>query len=147
MFSFSGPTMFQHRNSGGGRGWKFLPSWIKLLRNSYWKLLWPEPGVSRSPTNDSNCAPGIQECAHWQMHLWRETRGFSTILMWNTPKCMEIIDFFFFLSFFLGLHPQHMEIRRLGVESELQLPAYITATARSELRLWPTPQLTTTPDP
>ena len=30
--------------------------------------------------------------------------------------------------FFLGLHLQHMEVPRLGVESELQLPAYATAT-------------------
>ena len=27
------------------------------------------------------------------------------------------------------LHPQHMEVPRLGVEFELQLPAYTTATA------------------
>ena len=31
--------------------------------------------------------------------------------------------------FFLGLYPQHMEVPRLGVESELQLLAYTTATA------------------
>ena len=31
--------------------------------------------------------------------------------------------------FFLGPHLQHMEVPRLGVESELQLPAYTTATA------------------
>ena len=37
--------------------------------------------------------------------------------------------FFFFLSFFLGLHLQHMEVPRLGVQSELQLPAYTAATA------------------
>ena len=30
---------------------------------------------------------------------------------------------------FLGPHVQHMEIPRLGVESELQLVAYATATA------------------
>ena len=30
---------------------------------------------------------------------------------------------------FLGLHPQHMEVPRLGVELELQLPAYTTASA------------------
>ena len=30
---------------------------------------------------------------------------------------------------FLGPHPQHMEVPRLRVESELQLPAYTTATA------------------
>ena len=40
------------------------------------------------------------------------------------------MDVFFF---FLGLHPQHMEIPRLGVDSELQLPAYTTATATLDL--------------
>ena len=30
---------------------------------------------------------------------------------------------------FLGLHPQHLEVPRLGVESELQAPVYTTATA------------------
>ena len=35
----------------------------------------------------------------------------------------------FFLSFvFLGPQLQHMEVLRLGVQSELQLLAYITAT-------------------
>ena len=29
---------------------------------------------------------------------------------------------------FLGPHPQHMEVPRLGVQLELQLPAYATAT-------------------
>ena len=32
----------------------------------------------------------------------------------------------------LGLHPGHIEIPRLEVESELQLPAYITATATED---------------
>jgi len=36
-------------------------------------------------------------------------------------------DLFYF--FFLGQHLQHMEVSRLGVESELQLLAYATATA------------------
>ena len=31
--------------------------------------------------------------------------------------------------FFLGRHLQHMEVPRLGVKSELQLPAYAAATA------------------
>ena len=59
----------------------------------------------------------------------------------------------------LGLHLWTcgiLEVPRLGAESELQLPAYTTATgllhrsysnARSEPRLQPTPQLTATPDP
>ena len=40
-----------------------------------------------------------------------------------------------FAFFFLGLHPQHMQVLRLGLKSELQLPAIATATA------------TATPDP
>ena len=46
----------------------------------------------------------------------------------------KAIPLFFFFFCFLGLHPQHMEIPRLGVKSELQLPAYTTATATPDLR-------------
>ena len=42
---------------------------------------------------------------------------------------MAIIgSFFFFFFVFLGLHPRHMEVPSLGVQSELQLPAYARAT-------------------
>ena len=34
----------------------------------------------------------------------------------------NIFNFLFFF-FFLGSHPQHMEVPRLGVKSELQVPA------------------------
>ena len=37
--------------------------------------------------------------------------------------------FFFFFSVLLGPHLGHMEVPRLGVESELQLQAYTTVTA------------------
>ena len=37
--------------------------------------------------------------------------------------------FNFFVFCFLGLHPRHKEVPRLGVESELQLQACTTATA------------------
>ena len=40
---------------------------------------------------------------------------------------------FLFKLVFLGLHPQCMEVPRLGVELELQLPAYTTATATWDL--------------
>ena len=50
-----------------------------------------------------------------------------------------------FLFCFLGIHLQHMEVTRLGVESELQLLAYVTVTAMqdpgSKLHLQPNPQL------
>ena len=35
----------------------------------------------------------------------------------------------FFYFCFLGLHPQHMKVPRLGIKTELQLPAYPTTTA------------------
>ena len=42
-------------------------------------------------------------------------------------RTQGFLSFFFFFSFLvlLGLHLRHMEIPRLGVESELQLPACI----------------------
>ena len=39
------------------------------------------------------------------------------------------VVFWGFIFCFLGPHPRHMEVPRLGVESELQLPACATATA------------------
>ena len=56
--------------------------------------------------------------------------------------CICIILLFCFV--FLGPHLWHMEVPRLGVELELQLPAYTTATATPDLR--PTPKITATPD-
>ena len=45
-----------------------------------------------------------------------------------------ILPFFFcFVFFFLRTSSHHMEILRLGVELEPQLPAYATATAMSDL--------------
>ena len=43
-----------------------------------------------------------------------------------TQKC-DFFLFFFFLI--LGLHPWHIGVPKLGVQSELKLPAYTTATA------------------
>ena len=40
---------------------------------------------------------------------------------------------FFFFFFFLGPHLWHMEVPRVGVESELQLPAYATASVTLDL--------------
>ena len=40
----------------------------------------------------------------------------------------DFIYLFIYLCF-LGLHLQHMEVSKLGVESELQLSTYATATA------------------
>ena len=48
--------------------------------------------------------------------------------------------FFFLFSFFSGPNPWHMEVRRLRVQLELQLPAYLTATAMQGLSsVWDLP--------
>ena len=62
-------------------------------------------------------------------------RGFlqCQLFHWNTKHSIIKGFFFFFFFFsFLGLHLQHMEVPRLGVNLELQLPAYITATAMQD---------------
>ena len=46
--------------------------------------------------------------------------------IWFFYKCFELL---LLLFVFLGLHLQHMEIARLGVQLELYPPAYATATA------------------
>ena len=51
----------------------------------------------------------------------------------HTQMCLSDMNMPSFFSF-IGLHPRHMEVLRLGVESELQLPAYTTATAMPGLR-------------
>ena len=44
-----------------------------------------------------------------------------------------LVFLFCFVFFFLGLHPRHMEVSRLGVWLELQLRAHTTATATWDL--------------
>ena len=44
-----------------------------------------------------------------------------------------IRNYFIYLFTFSGPHLRHMEVPRLGVESELQLQAYTTATATPDL--------------
>ena len=48
------------------------------------------------------------------------------------PLSIPSIDPFFSVIF-LGLHLWHIEVPRLGVESELQLSAYTTAMAMQDL--------------
>ena len=48
----------------------------------------------------------------------------------------------FFFLFFLGPHLQHIEVPRLGVELEQQMPAFLShSNTRFEPHLWLTPQL------
>ena len=57
--------------------------------------------------------------------LYYYTMPYYTILY----SILILKSIFFFFSFFLGLHTQHMEVPKLGVELKRQLPTYTTATA------------------
>ena len=61
------------------------------------------------------------------INIWEVTK----IILNKVLSCVSAVSvnsgLFFFC--FLGLHPRHMEVPRLGVKSELQLPACTIATA------------------
>ena len=62
----------------------------------------------------------------------------TTCYLKPSPASWAILEALAFPRFvfgfgFLGPHPQYMEVPRLGVDSELQLPAYATATATMDL--------------
>ena len=50
-------------------------------------------------------------------------------LLLTSSTAQEVADDLLFFLFFLGLHLQHMEVSRLGVELQPELPACTTATA------------------
>ena len=75
-------------------------------------LLHPKPQPAAMPDPLTNGArPGIKPTPSWT--LFRS---------------------FFFFFFFLGPYQWHMEIPKLGVKLEPQLPAYITATATPDIQ-------------
>ena len=55
-------------------------------------------------------------------------------LFLSTLLTSDLILSLFFLNF-LGLHPWHLEVLRLGVKSELWVPAYTTAIATRDPNL------------
>ena len=66
--------------------------------------------------------------------------------MYSMENMVKYYYYYYYYYFvFLGQHLQHMEVPRLGFESELQLPAYTTTTPDPYLQ--PTPQLKAMPDP
>ena len=50
-----------------------------------------------------------------------------SLMISDVPIFMCLLVVFFFSFFFLGLHLQNMDVPRLGIRLELQLPAYTTA--------------------
>ena len=62
--------------------------------------------------------------------FWGHSQGFPSVIL-GLQIFYERRPFFFFF-YFLGPHLWHMDVPRLGVESELHLQAYTTATATSD---------------
>ena len=60
-----------------------------------------------------------------------ETQSHLSFLLDELPVTSFVL-LFFFLSFFLGPCLPHMEVPRIGAESELQLLAYTTAAATQD---------------
>ena len=74
------------------------------------------------------------------LNIWLQT-GYMDVTLYPEPCSPQC-------QVFLGPNSWHMEVPRLGVQSELHLPAYATAiaTGGSKLSLQTTPQLMATPD-
>ena len=72
------------------------------------------------------CDISFSNCLHTSFSLtpWL---GESPFLGPLARKVNLVFIFYFFV--FVGPHPLHTEVPRLGVKSELQVPAYATATA------------------
>ena len=69
-------------------------------------------------------------CVYTDIQMALQVHGFWTQ---GYKRLTVLAILFYFVYFiFLGLHLQHTEVPRLGVESELQLLAYTTATAMSD---------------
>ena len=109
---------------------------------SLWQVLFPglgHPAVS-TPSGKRQSLSWLSLCMYTKQGDRKRSKVLSAI--------KNVYTYFFFFFFcFLPLHPRHMEVPRLGVEVELQLLAYTTATATSKPHLRPTLQLTAPPDP
>ena len=64
------------------------------------------------------------------LSLWNSSLALDPNLE-GSRRLSFLLSFFFFV--FLGPHPRHMEVPRLGVEWKLQLLAYTTAIAMQDL--------------
>ena len=62
---------------------------------------------------------------HTHIYIYIHTHIYITQICITVSFCCTQV--------FLGMHLWHMEVLRLGVELELQLPAYATATATPDL--------------
>ena len=80
--------------------------------------------VKIHPGPTSPFLPSIVRCDKDQRFELRECWERKDAMVW----LYSVLGFLVFVFFLLRLRPRHMEVPGLGVKSELQLPAYTTAT-------------------
>ena len=96
---------------------------------------------SKAESFNPLCQAGYRPCilvlmrqcrSHWATLNFPFNDFLSTLFPVLNPFLFDNLEWFVLLLFFsviLGLHPQHMEVPRLGVNLELLLLAYASATA------------------
>ena len=92
---------------------------------------WPCPWHTEVP--GSGTKPTPQQWQHWLLNLLCH-QGTPSLLWFSILLSGFQLRYYYhyyllFLVFFLGPHPQHKEVPRLGVELLLHLTAYTTAIA------------------
>ena len=93
----------------------------KVSKSVQWKFLSPPCANSIEPPLLISVLRLFQTAA--LLMFWR----LFHVTIYSLPDLFTYL--FLFIFCFLGLHPRHMEVPRLGVEWELQPLAYATATA------------------
>ena len=92
----------------------------------------------------------LSEARDWTHVLMDTSQVHFCWATMGTPlwQCIFFFFFFFWSFVFLGLHLQHVEVPRLGglIRAVAAGLHHGHSNARSELRLWPTPQLMAMPD-
>ena len=85
-------------------------------------------GVSKEPAQSSKCQ-GSDGPMGWTALQGPASGSKALGLCFHSFVLMDYYYLFIYLFIFFRPHRRHMEVPRLGAESELQLPAYTTATA------------------
>ena len=98
------------------------------LHHSSWQHWILDP---LSETRDWTCNLMVPSRIHF-LCATRETPLVTFFILIIFSITSSFFVFCFVLFCFLGPHLWHMDVLRLGVKSELQLPAYITATATED---------------
>ena len=109
----------------------FSGPWGRLAPRAWLEGRWGQ-GQDRAPRPSQ----WLSQLSRSERGSWQGLRQQRSQLLATPPQdgvggvkrkggCPKASSFFAFL----GLQVQHVEVPRLGVESELQLPAYTTATA------------------